>query len=157
MCRPPGCRPMLLSVVSSDRRSQDTAKVLARFNSLLLARVFGHKDVLALAKHSSVPGTAFTQGHVNSLHILIWPHLQSSTRSRTFITRCKPWPTSSHCRQVHGSLWPHRWRHGSWRWGRSTSARCKAALWRGSATATTSYMTWRWAQHSSVGDVRSSP
>jgi hypothetical protein len=30
--------------------------VLSRFNSLILARVFGHKDVKELAKHSAVPG-----------------------------------------------------------------------------------------------------
>lgn len=34
---------------------RDTANVLSRFNSLLLARVFAHTDVQLLAKHSSVP------------------------------------------------------------------------------------------------------
>jgi len=34
---------------------RDTAAVLSRFNSLLLARVFAHPDVQMLAKHSSVP------------------------------------------------------------------------------------------------------
>jgi ornithine carbamoyltransferase len=34
---------------------KDTAIVLSRFNSLLLARVFGHETVTGLAKHSSVP------------------------------------------------------------------------------------------------------
>lgn len=37
---------------------QDTALVLSRFNSLILARVYGHADVKALAAHSRVPGTA---------------------------------------------------------------------------------------------------
>jgi ornithine carbamoyltransferase len=34
---------------------RDTANVLARFNSLILARVFGHADVTELAKYSAVP------------------------------------------------------------------------------------------------------
>lgn len=34
---------------------RDTAAVLSRFNSLILARVFAHPDVQMLAKHSSVP------------------------------------------------------------------------------------------------------
>lgn len=34
---------------------RDTASVLSRFNDLILARVFGHDDVVALAKYSSVP------------------------------------------------------------------------------------------------------
>jgi ornithine carbamoyltransferase len=34
---------------------RDTANVLARFNDVILARVFGHADVVELAKHSSVP------------------------------------------------------------------------------------------------------
>ena len=34
---------------------RDTANVLARFNDVILARVFGHKDVVELAKYSSVP------------------------------------------------------------------------------------------------------
>jgi len=34
---------------------QDTANVLARFNDIILARVFGHEDILELAKYSSVP------------------------------------------------------------------------------------------------------
>ena len=34
---------------------RDTAAVLARYNSLILARVFGHDTVAALSDHSSVP------------------------------------------------------------------------------------------------------
>jgi ornithine carbamoyltransferase len=34
---------------------KDTALVLSRFNSIILARVFGHKDIVALAEHSTVP------------------------------------------------------------------------------------------------------
>ena len=34
---------------------KDTALVLSRFNSILLARVFGHQDIVELAKHSTVP------------------------------------------------------------------------------------------------------
>lgn len=34
---------------------RDTASVLARFNDVILARVFGHDDVVELAKYSSVP------------------------------------------------------------------------------------------------------
>jgi ornithine carbamoyltransferase len=34
---------------------QDTANVLARFNDIILARVFGHSDILELAKYSSAP------------------------------------------------------------------------------------------------------
>lgn len=34
---------------------QDTAKVLCRFNDIILARVFSHTDVVELAKYSSVP------------------------------------------------------------------------------------------------------
>ena len=34
---------------------RDTANVLARFNDIVLARVFGHADVVELAKYSSVP------------------------------------------------------------------------------------------------------
>ena len=34
---------------------RDTASVLARFNDLILARVFGHADVVELAKYSTVP------------------------------------------------------------------------------------------------------
>jgi ornithine carbamoyltransferase len=34
---------------------EDTAKVLCRFNDILLARVFGHGDIVELAKYSSVP------------------------------------------------------------------------------------------------------
>lgn len=34
---------------------QDTAKVLCRFNDIILARVFAHADVVELAKYSSVP------------------------------------------------------------------------------------------------------
>ena len=33
----------------------DTARVLSRFNSVLLARVYEHEDVEALAANSSVP------------------------------------------------------------------------------------------------------
>jgi len=33
----------------------DTAKVLSRFNSIILARVFDHKDVVELAEHAEVP------------------------------------------------------------------------------------------------------
>lgn len=36
---------------------QDTALVLSRFNSIILARVFGHKDVEDLAELATVPGT----------------------------------------------------------------------------------------------------
>jgi ornithine carbamoyltransferase len=34
---------------------RDTAQVLSRFNSIILARVFGHADVLELAEHATVP------------------------------------------------------------------------------------------------------
>jgi ornithine carbamoyltransferase len=34
---------------------RDTASVLARFNDIILARVFGHKDVVELAKYSETP------------------------------------------------------------------------------------------------------
>lgn len=34
---------------------RDTANVLSRFNSLILARVFGHRDVQTLAQYSKVP------------------------------------------------------------------------------------------------------
>ena len=34
------------------------AKVLCRFNDIILARVFAHADVLELSKHSKVPGNA---------------------------------------------------------------------------------------------------
>ena len=34
---------------------RDTALVLSRFNSLVLARVFSHNDVLELSKHATVP------------------------------------------------------------------------------------------------------
>jgi ornithine carbamoyltransferase len=34
---------------------RDTSNVLSRFNDLILARVFGHADVVELAKYSSVP------------------------------------------------------------------------------------------------------
>jgi len=34
---------------------RDTAQVLSRFNSIILARVFGHKDILELAEHATVP------------------------------------------------------------------------------------------------------
>ncbi|GKY94938.1 hypothetical protein MPSEU_000458700 [Mayamaea pseudoterrestris] len=34
---------------------RDTAQVLCRFNDLILARVFGHDDVVELAKYSDVP------------------------------------------------------------------------------------------------------
>jgi ornithine carbamoyltransferase len=34
---------------------RDTASVLGRFNDLILARVFGHSDVVELAKYSDVP------------------------------------------------------------------------------------------------------
>lgn len=34
---------------------KDTAQVLSRFNDIILARVFGHADVVELAAHSSVP------------------------------------------------------------------------------------------------------
>jgi len=34
---------------------KDTALVLSRFNSIILARVFGHSDVLELAKYATVP------------------------------------------------------------------------------------------------------
>lgn len=34
---------------------RDTANVLARFNDIVLARVFGHNDVVELAKYSSSP------------------------------------------------------------------------------------------------------
>lgn len=33
----------------------DSARVLSRFNSLVLARVFQHQDVLDLCAHSGVP------------------------------------------------------------------------------------------------------
>ena len=34
---------------------RDTANVLSRFNSIILARVFGHEDVMELNEHGSVP------------------------------------------------------------------------------------------------------
>lgn len=34
---------------------KDTALVLSRFNQLILARVFGHSDILELAEHAQVP------------------------------------------------------------------------------------------------------
>lgn len=34
---------------------KDTALVLSRFNSIILARVFGHADILELASHATVP------------------------------------------------------------------------------------------------------
>eukprot|EP00543_Licmophora_paradoxa_P002342 CAMPEP_0202450610 /NCGR_PEP_ID=MMETSP1360-20130828/9199_1 /ASSEMBLY_ACC=CAM_ASM_000848 /TAXON_ID=515479 /ORGANISM="Licmophora paradoxa, Strain CCMP2313" /LENGTH=224 /DNA_ID=CAMNT_0049068943 /DNA_START=146 /DNA_END=820 /DNA_ORIENTATION=+ len=34
---------------------KDTALVLSRFNSIILARVFGHSDILELAHHATVP------------------------------------------------------------------------------------------------------
>ena len=34
---------------------KDTALVLSRFNSILLARVFGHQDITELAQHATVP------------------------------------------------------------------------------------------------------
>jgi ornithine carbamoyltransferase len=34
---------------------RDTASVLSRFNSLILARVYAHSDIIDLAKYSSVP------------------------------------------------------------------------------------------------------
>jgi ornithine carbamoyltransferase len=34
---------------------RDTACVLSRFNSIILARVYAHNDIIELAKHSSVP------------------------------------------------------------------------------------------------------
>jgi ornithine carbamoyltransferase len=34
---------------------RDTALVLSRFNSIILARVFGHDDILELAEHATVP------------------------------------------------------------------------------------------------------
>lgn len=34
----------------------DSAKVLSRFNSLILARVFAHEDIMSLAQHATVPG-----------------------------------------------------------------------------------------------------
>lgn len=42
---------------------QDTAYVLSRFNSLILARVFGHRDVEVLSQFSAVPGTHSKQPH----------------------------------------------------------------------------------------------
>ena len=36
---------------------KDTARVLCRFNDIILARVFAHSDVVELAANSSVPGT----------------------------------------------------------------------------------------------------
>lgn len=35
---------------------QDTALVLSRFNSILLARVYAHDDITELAKEATVPG-----------------------------------------------------------------------------------------------------
>ena len=35
---------------------KDTAKVLCRFNDVILARVFAHSDIEELCEHSSVPG-----------------------------------------------------------------------------------------------------
>ena len=34
---------------------KDTALVLSRFNSIILARVFGHGDIEELGKHATVP------------------------------------------------------------------------------------------------------
>jgi ornithine carbamoyltransferase len=34
---------------------QDTARVLSRYNDILLARVYGHSDITALCKHSTAP------------------------------------------------------------------------------------------------------
>lgn len=34
---------------------KDTAIVLSRFNSVILARVYGHQDILELAEHATVP------------------------------------------------------------------------------------------------------
>jgi len=34
---------------------KDTASVLSRFNSVILARVYGHKDILELSEHATVP------------------------------------------------------------------------------------------------------
>jgi ornithine carbamoyltransferase len=43
-----------------------TAKVLCRFNDIILARVFGHSDVEELAKYSSVPGITAQNCHLVS-------------------------------------------------------------------------------------------
>lgn len=36
------------------------AKVLSRFNNIILARVFGHADVVELAEFATVPGQSVT-------------------------------------------------------------------------------------------------
>lgn len=61
----PGCPSTHSNGFAHERRpwcvmatTQDTALVLSRFNSLILARVFGHSDVSELAHYSRVPGKA---------------------------------------------------------------------------------------------------
>ena len=41
--------------LGTNESMRDTAEVLSRFNSIILARVFGHSDIEELAKWSSVP------------------------------------------------------------------------------------------------------
>ena len=54
-----GGHPIFLSSadiqLGSSESLRDTANVLSRFNDVILARVFGHRDVVELAKFSSVP------------------------------------------------------------------------------------------------------
>eukprot|EP01127_Copromyxa_protea_P006637 TRINITY_DN16645_c0_g1_i1.p1 TRINITY_DN16645_c0_g1~~TRINITY_DN16645_c0_g1_i1.p1 ORF type:complete len:320 (-),score=87.53 TRINITY_DN16645_c0_g1_i1:72-905(-) len=41
--------------LGTNENLRDSASVLSRFNDILLARVYGHQDILDLAKYSSVP------------------------------------------------------------------------------------------------------
>lgn len=54
-----GGHPIFLSSadiqLGTSETLQDTALVLSRFNDVVLARVYGHKDVEELAKYSTVP------------------------------------------------------------------------------------------------------
>ena len=141
--------------LGSSESVEDTARVLSRFNSILLARVFEHEDVETLAQHSSVP----VINALRSGHCCVDPHaavfLHACLRILTWFvvfmvsmvcflyclacpapvkrtTLCKRWRTFSHCKR------------------RSGNKTCLARPWPGWVTATTSCTRSCWDAHMSA-------
>jgi len=90
---------------------QDTALVLSRFNSLILARVFGHDDILALTKHATVPGNddnslLSLQIFIPSSSTHIFITLSSTVTSyyRTYVGISFPFPSVSESFAVINAL-----------------------------------------------------
>jgi len=67
----------------------NTAIVLSRFNDIILARVFAHKDVEELSKYSTVPGKLASTNLFANTKISILQYIKSLMRYRISTTHFK--------------------------------------------------------------------